>query len=97
MKSLVSKLESWFLANCDGDWEHGRGIRIETLDNPGWSIKIDLEDTEADGREFTRLHLDRTENDWLRCRVEGKYFEAYGGPTNLEEMLEIFLTWVLQT
>ena len=33
-------INGWFQSNCDGDWEHGFGITIETLDNPGWCVKI---------------------------------------------------------
>lgn len=35
-------LQDWYIQNCDGDWEHCYGIKIETLDNPGWCIDIDL-------------------------------------------------------
>jgi hypothetical protein len=34
-------LMRWYLAECNGDWEHSYGVRVETLDNPGWSLKID--------------------------------------------------------
>ena len=30
----------WFASHCDGDWEHDLGIRIETLDNPGWAMDV---------------------------------------------------------
>jgi hypothetical protein len=30
-----SLLEAWYASRCDGEWEHGYGISIETLDNPG--------------------------------------------------------------
>lgn len=33
-------LQEWYIQNCDGDWEHCYGIKIGTLDNPGWSIDI---------------------------------------------------------
>jgi len=26
-------LLNWFRNHCDGDWEHGSGVHIETLDN----------------------------------------------------------------
>lgn len=25
-------LQSWYLSNCDGEWEHGYGVAIDTLD-----------------------------------------------------------------
>ena len=36
----LSYLTAWFARQCDGDWEHDLGIRIETLDNPGWAVDI---------------------------------------------------------
>jgi Immunity protein 53 len=35
------RLQVWYLAQCDGDWEHRHGVTIGTLDNPGWSLRID--------------------------------------------------------
>ena len=35
-------LQEWYVAQCDGDWEHSYGVKIDTLDNPGWSLKVDL-------------------------------------------------------
>ncbi|MEW1657997.1 Imm53 family immunity protein [Streptomyces sp. NPDC093707] len=37
----LSSLTAWYTSQCDGDREHEYGIRIETLDNPGWSVEID--------------------------------------------------------
>ena len=31
-------LQRWYVAQCDGEWEHAYGVEIGTLDNPGWSI-----------------------------------------------------------
>ncbi len=28
-------IQSWYYENCDGDWEHSYGMRIDTVDNPG--------------------------------------------------------------
>lgn len=41
----VDWLSSWYRKECNGDWEHTYGISIQTLDNPGWSVRIDLLDT----------------------------------------------------
>jgi len=42
---MIEWLQKWYADHCDGDWEHEYGIVIETLDNPGWSIVIDLKNT----------------------------------------------------
>jgi len=45
-------LSSWYHSHCDGDWEHSARIRISTIDNPGWSISINLEGTELEETNF---------------------------------------------
>ncbi len=41
-------INKWFEEQCNGDWEHIYGIKIYTLDNPGWAVKIDLYDTDLE-------------------------------------------------
>lgn len=41
----IKWIQKWFFEQCNGDWEHGDGIQIETLDNPGWSVSISIENT----------------------------------------------------
>ena len=89
----LSALQSWYLAQCDGDWEHQYGVEIGTFDNPGWGLKIDLCGTDAEGRTFDRVKIERTENDWISCWVEKNEFHAVSGPQNLEEGIGIFLRW----
>ena len=89
----VSSLEAWYAGNCDGDWEHGWGVLIQTLDNPGWSIEINLEGTSLQGRVFTRVQADRSEDDWVRCWADENVFKGRGGPRNLGELLRIFAQW----
>ncbi|MBE9076191.1 immunity 53 family protein [Romeria aff. gracilis LEGE 07310] len=70
------------------------GVDIDTLDNPGWSVKIDLEDTLLENKSFTQIEKDETDQSWLRCRVEDKKFFGCGDPDRLGEILSIFLSWV---
>jgi Immunity protein 53 len=92
MASLQA-LEAWYASQCDGDWEHSFGIAIETLDNPGWAVRIDLAETPLADRPFERVRIDRSPNDWLRCSVEAEVFKGSGGPGNLHEILDIFGRW----
>jgi hypothetical protein len=39
---MLQWLQEWYLEQCDREWEHEYGIKIGTLDNPGWTITIDL-------------------------------------------------------
>ncbi|ULO09522.1 immunity 53 family protein [Paenibacillus sp. 19GGS1-52] len=77
-------LENWYLENCDGDREHGYGIKIETLDNPGWAVDIHLDGTWLEDKMFQIIKIDRTEMDWVYCSVSDNIFKGNGGPNNLE-------------
>jgi hypothetical protein len=92
---LIRQLQEWYLANCDGDWEHSYGIEIGTLDNPGWSLKVDLLGTSCAGRTFTDMSVGDSETDtsWYVCRVVENRYESYGGALMLDTMIEQFLKW----
>jgi hypothetical protein len=86
-------LFSWYYNQCDGDWEHGKGIQIGTLSNPGWFIKIDIEGTELQNKKFLKKNIERSEHDWFFCDKRNGYFEGDCGPFNLPEILQIFRNW----
>lgn len=90
----LSWLLKWYSSQCDGDWEHGNGVQIGTVDNPGWYLKICLEDTELQDKLFQKIRIDRSEFDWIRCYIEDEVFEGVGGTFNLIEILQIFREWV---
>jgi Immunity protein 53 len=78
---LLKQLQEWYASRCDGDWEHTYGISISTLDNPGWSLKVDLVDTYLFDRRFDEVQVEGTDkNDWYVCKVENHVFEAAAGP-----------------
>ena len=90
----MRRLQDWFRAQCDGDWEHGEGIVIETLDNPGWSLEVALADTPLEHKAFPELKRDySSETEWLACFLRDGKFMGRCGPQKLEEMIEIFLAW----
>ena len=91
--SALKQLEQWYHSQCDGDWEHGDGIEITTLDNPGWAAKINLAETDLEGKPFELIKIKRDENDWLHCFIRDGQFMIACGPLNLEEGLEMFLRW----
>ena len=87
-------LQAWYAMQCDGDWEHGYGVRIETLDNPGWSVRIELDGTEWAATPLDRTETHRSEHDWLIIWKDGPEFHAATGPLNLGEALHAFRLWV---
>ncbi len=89
----LRKLQKWYFDHCNGEWEHQHGIRIGTIDNPGWSVEINLIGTRLENIIFKSIEIEKNEHDWLHCWVENKAFNAACGPSNLEEVLEIFFKW----
>lgn len=87
-------LLQWFQEQCNGDWEHSHGIKIGTLDNPGWYLTIDLRETYLENEPFEIIKAERSENDWFHCFVKDGYFEGPCGYYNLPEVLKIFRQWV---
>jgi Immunity protein 53 len=70
------------------------GVKMDTLDNPGWSLEIHLTDTPLQYKTFTELKRDYEHGtEWIACFVRDGKFMGACGPGKLEEMLEIFLDW----
>ena len=93
MRTILNDIQTWYAAQCDNDWEHSFGIKISTLDNPGWFVQFDLEGTLLEDKAFEQVEKSETEQSWLHCKVGEKKFVGYGDPTRLEEILSIFLEW----
>jgi hypothetical protein len=96
MDSVLLRLQQWYASQCDGEWEHGDGVKIDTLDNPGWTVIIDIGNTSLKGKSFEPIQHGLTEDsnqDWLHIKVEDDQFRAFGDPTKLSLMLECFLAW----
>ena len=87
-------LQEWYLSQCDGEWEDTEGVKIDTLDNPGWAVEISLVDTEWETEPFEKIFVERSEHDWIHCKLEDRRFRGAGGPKNLQEILEVFRSWV---
>ena len=86
-------LMKWYDRQCDGDWEHQFGVKIETLDNPGWSIQISIQETELQDKNFLDVIIERTNKNWIFCKVRNGFFEGSCGSLNLPEMLQFFRDW----
>jgi Immunity protein 53 len=69
------------------------GVRIETLDNPGWRIRIGLHDTKKQDASLAKIKITRSQNDWILYSVEEETFQVACGPKNLSEAIDIFVSW----
>lgn len=88
--NLIDWLSEWFSLECNGDWEHENQIKIETVDNPGWDIEIDLRDTSLEHLEITNNIVEKSENDWYFFDVKNKRFRGGGDLKKLNFLLSKF-------
>lgn len=89
----IEWLTDWYKSNCDGDWEHSFGIKIETLDNPGWLFEADLTDTNYEGRVIL-IQTHNSENDWFEINSDGNLFKAVGDSTKLPQLINMFKEFI---
>ncbi|WP_149241133.1 immunity 53 family protein [Dyadobacter sp. 32] len=80
-------IQDWYKSQCDGDWEHQYGLKITTIDNPGWYVEIDLIYTKFQDLEIENQNFDKTEDDWYGFRVKQGKFEGFGDPNKLEHII----------
>ena len=95
----VKYIEDWYCSQCNGDREHGPGIKIVSLDNPSWSVTIDLLGTQLAELPFSEVrHNDvgqkyEDHQYWWACRKVATEFQGSGGPKQLSVILHIFDEW----
>jgi Immunity protein 53 len=98
-RDVVSELTQWYARQCNGEWEHHYGITIQSTDNPGWWIKIDLHGTELAGRAFPTIMegVDAgafpVQPRWLCCRLQDGKWHGAGDASRLAEIIGHFLDW----
>jgi hypothetical protein len=99
MPSLLAELADCHRRHCDGEREHWYGITIQTTDNPGWWVKVDLTGTTLAVRRFERVAEGVDNNGhpntprWLHgqvncqvnCQVSGPVWHGAGDASRLEE------------
>ncbi|MBK6607408.1 MAG: immunity 53 family protein [Leptospiraceae bacterium] len=90
-------LSSWYQKECNGDWEHTYGISIQTLDNPGWSVQIDLHDTSLENLEILPDAKQISDSDWYVIKIKDKKFIAVGDSTKLDFLIGKFRELVVQS
>lgn len=96
MTELIDRIQNWYKLHCNGEWEHSYGYSIGTLDNPGWTIRIDLAETSLEKLEFSREYQNPVKPlDWYFIKTEDKTIEISCGPDNLKKVLSIFLDEII--
>jgi|SRR5215213_6493358 len=90
----IQKLQLWYSRQCDGSWEHQYGVSIDTLDNPGWTVVVDLVGTDLQTMQMESIVEEKNEHDWLQCKIEEGKFVGNGGPLKLDAILRLFVALI---
>ena len=98
LMDVLKGIQEWYQKQCDGEWEHQKGITIESCDNPGWWVKIDLQGTNLENKEFKEIKIgdfsrNMPEPPWILIYVENGVFDGSGDAMQLENILQCFLDW----
>ncbi len=93
MPDNLEWLEDWYQRQCDGDWEHRQGIRLESQGR-GWRLTISLEGTSAQNIAPNRLNFGTNGAEWIDCSISEDRFEGAGDPHRLEQIIGVFRKWV---
>ena len=96
MTEIIDRIQNWYKLNCNGDWEHSYGYAISTLDNPGWTVRIDLEETALEGLNFKKDYQNQEkEHDWFTIKTRDRFLEFFCGPENLKDVFKIFFDEII--
>ena len=77
-------LMKWNQTNCAN-----KRICMESLDNPGWAVHINLKDVLV-RKDMQEVNIDYGDDDWIVCKMEDGYFKGYGDPSKLLLILQTF-------
>ncbi len=90
-EDTLERLCQWYQSQCNGTWEHAYGVRIDTVDNPGWVLTVDLSDTALESKVLTEVTVNNYNDDWHFWKTKDRQFIASGDPTKLPLLVESFL------
>jgi Immunity protein 53 len=99
MNKSLKNLIDWYTIQCDGLWEHTNGITIHSLDNPGFSINIDLLGTRFENNCYQSIDWESNTdlgNEWISCyKTDEKIWVGACSPKQLERTIDLFIQWTL--
>lgn len=89
-------LVAWYTEHCDGEWQHRYGIRLETLDNPGWLLTVDLVHTNLEGTTMDDV-MEGCSPDghprsprWIHCSVKENQFRGACDLLQVSRLFAVF-------
>ena len=96
----LARLERWYESRCDGQWEHEKGVSIQSSDNPGWWVRIDIdkEPTRSGGDQVLEILGEPPSEKngnigskrWMLCQVREGKFDAAGDAMQLRSIISCF-------
>lgn len=89
-------IQNWYKSQCNGNWEHNFGIIIETIDNPGWSVTIDTNETNIVLPDMAWVLIENSKFNWYGYKVMDGIFEGSGDPNKLVDLLSQFKSLIHQ-
>lgn len=89
----VAWLSAFYSGHCDDAWEHQYGVTIQTIDNPGWTIEVDLTGTEFAASEFVSIDngTDVESADWYVVFGRDGKLRGAGSPDRLGTLLVLLV------
>jgi len=96
MSNVLIQFQEWYASQCNGTWEHSYGVKIQTLDNPGWSVLIELTGTPYSESAWPPFKQESSDTDWIVCSKKDRVFRGCGDPSKLETIIRYFLDCVDQ-
>jgi len=89
--TIIRRICEWYASQCNDVWEHHYGIKIETIDNPGWSVEVDLAGTSLEYETIKRTSAEEGGDRWYYVEIKDCKFQGACDPTYLEHVLNIFV------
>jgi hypothetical protein len=87
---ILTWLQEWYIARCDGEWEFQQGIKLLSVSNPGWSVEINVSDTPLEAASIPLTQFQKSADDWYGYFLEDALFVGSGDPTKLAVILQVF-------
>ncbi|EKO13451.1 Imm53 family immunity protein [Leptospira kirschneri] len=90
-RDIFDWLVQWYSDQCNGIWELENQIKIDTLDNPGWTIEIGLKSTQFENFELKPISIrNEDETNWYVYSIKNSVYDAGGDSSKLPVLIEIF-------
>lgn len=83
-------LINWYSSQCNGDWEHSYGLKLDTLDNPGWLLTIDLAETKFEYLKIVKSIIAISDDEWIHFEITDNQFVGACSTLQLNNLIGKF-------